>query len=66
MHFIRPTYIMKKISLYTFCFIVAANMWRQFSAAEPVMPYTAGTLTMLFRISRADIDSSFTDNAKKD
>ena len=57
---------MKKISLYTFCFIVAANMWRQFSAAEPVMPYTAGTLTMLFRISRADIDRSFTDNAKKD
>lgn len=41
-------------------------MWRQFPAAEPVMPDTAGTLAMLFRISRADIDSGFTDNAKKD
>ena len=52
---------MKKISPYTFCFIVATSMWGQFLAAKPVIPDTAGTFTMLFRISRADIDSNFTD-----
>lgn len=56
---------MKKILLYTFCFIVTINAWGQSPVAEPAIPDTVGTFTILFRFSKADVDSSFMDNAKK-